>query len=232
MADINIACPKCHNVITVSEFVDADFLTCMKCKAQVSVPGKVPETVVSDQPKLRLTLKKEPAPPPPSPAPEKGRKRAKADAARDVRNYMPKGGKARRARRVSTFEVAVLPWLVFVVLAVLLTWFRFAPPDLLNQYVAPDLFVTCGIWALLFLHLSVVCLGFSDDAFQGLLCLIIPGYTLYYLFVQSDQMHLRAVVAALLLAFGWDAMIASKNLWNEIYINVSSWIATTETLKK
>lgn len=233
MSDIIVTCTQCGNNITVSEHVSAEFIPCMKCKNQVPIPARLPDTTVV-VPKLKLALARppEPAPPPePPPSAKLSRKAAKEAARKNVQQYMPQGGKKRiRARKVSTFEIKVLPWLVFIVLLLVAGWMRHVPGAL-----APDIhakFIQGGVLALLLLHVSVVCLAFGDDAFSGILCFIIPGYTIYYLFTQADQILLRGLTGALLIVFGWDFAIAAGELWNEFYTNASSWIATTDTIKK
>jgi hypothetical protein len=144
---------------------------------------------------------------------------------------MPRGVKRKkRSRKVSTFEVKVLPWLLFFLLLLVFGWMRYIPGAL-----APDvfpLFVQGGVWALLLLHISVICLAFGDDAFNGILCFVIPGYTIYYLFTQADQILLRGLVAALIIVFGMDFAHWAIAIWNEFYVSASTWISTTETIKK
>lgn len=230
MADITITCSTCGNTITVSEFVEAEFITCLKCKTPVSTPAreKVP---VAASPKLKLVIEK-PAPPPPPvvPPPKKKRWAAKAKNSKSVGSYLPKTTPRRRSRKISNFEVKVLPWLVFVLLALVLSWLRFWPGALAAD-IEPT-FISSGVGILFFLHLTIVCLAFTDDAFSGILCLIIPGYSIYYLFTQADQMILRATVGALMIAFGWDFLVAAKDLWDGFYASASHWIATTESMKK
>ncbi|MEI6166159.1 MAG: hypothetical protein WCS52_03110 [bacterium] len=233
MSDIIVTCAQCGNNITISEYVTAEVITCIKCKAQVPIPVRTPDLTTATS-KLKIALPKAPEPPPATalPPPVKlSRKAAQAAAKKNVQQYLPQGGKKRiRARKISTFEIKVLPWLVFVGLLLAFGWMRHVPGAL-----APDIhpqFIQGGVWALLLLHVSVICLAFGDDAFSGILCFIIPGYTIYYLFTQADQILLRALVAALLIVFGWDFVIAAGAFWNEVYATVSTWIATTDTIKK
>jgi hypothetical protein len=231
MADIILTCKNCGNTITVSEFVSAEFITCRKCNEQVPVPVKTPEATPA-APKLRIAVE---APPPPPPEPvaqdkKKNRRGIKAAQSNDVRKYLPQAKKRMRVRRVTYFEAKVLPWLLFFVLGAILCWLRFWP-----DAVAPDTLKTVisgGVWVLLIMHITVICYAFTDDVFYGILCFLIPGYTVYYLYIQSDQMIMRSVMGALLIAFGWDAAIAIKDLWAEVYSTVSIWIATTDTIKK
>jgi hypothetical protein len=183
-------------------------------------------------PKLKLAP---PPPPPPAPAPTSptkfDKKKNRADAKKDVQRYIPQGNKRRkRARKISTFEIKVLPWLTFFLILLVFGWMRYVPGVL-----APDIhtmFIQGGVWALLLLHVSVIFLAFGDDVFSGILCFIIPGYSIYYLFTQADQILLRGLVAALMIVFGLDFAQAAGSFWNDVYYEVSRWIATTDTVKK
>lgn len=233
MADIVVTCGQCGNNIPISEHVTAEVITCMKCKAQVPIPAREP-ALPAAMSKLKLSVAKPPEPPAETPAqpPAKfDKKKARAEGKKNVQQYLPQAGKKRiRARKVSTFEVKVLPWILFLVMLLVLGWMRYIPGAL-----APDilpLFIKGGIWALLLLHFSVICLAFADDAFCGILCIIIPGYSIYYMFIQADQMLLRGLVAALMIVFGWDFALWAGGVWTDFYNAASTWIATTDTIKK
>ncbi len=233
MADIIITCPTCGNTIPVSEFVDADRLICMKCKAKVAVPERITEPGAVAQ-RLKLSVEKPPVPPqPPESLPMGGRKKKslfKSPEPNDVRQYLPKAKKIVQKRRATAFEAKVLPWLLFIVLSLILSWLRYWPGALQGDILSA--LITGGVWVLVFIHITVICYAFGDDPFYGILCLIIPGYSLYYLFIQADQMILRSTMGALMIAFGWDAVLATQQLWSEIYATVSLWIATTDSVKK
>lgn len=237
MADRIITCQNCGNAIPVSEFVDLKLLVCMKCKAKAVAETEVeaPAVLVSPTPsKLRLAVEKPPAPPPPPVAPPDGKRKSKGAAKpqqpNDVRQYLPKAKKIAKSKRATAFEAKVLPWLLFVILAAVLSYLRYAPGAL--PYDTLQTFISAGVIGILFFHITIVCYAFGDDAFYGIMSLIIPGYSLYYLFVQSDQMILRSVMAALMVAFGWDTVIATQEFSHDVYISVSRWIATTESVKK
>ena len=203
----------------------------MKCKGQVPIPPRQaePSTLA---PKLKLIT-----PPPPSPAPAPtspakfDKKKNRNEANNNVQRYMPQGIKRRkRARKISIFEIKVLPWLVFFLLLLVFGWMRYIPGAL-----APDIhkmFIQGGVGSLLLLHVSVIFLAFEDDVFSGILCFIIPGYSIYYLFTQADQTLLRGLGAALMIVFGLDFAHAAGIFWNDVYYEVSRWIATTDAVKK
>jgi len=233
MSDIIVTCAQCGNNITVSEFVTAKVITCMKCKWQVPIPERQPDPAAAAS-KVKLTIAKPQATTPAAEPPITAifdRKKVKSANKNNVQQYLPKGMKIRkRARKISTFELKVLPWLLFVILLLVLGWLRYDPAAL-----SPDIhqnLIQGGVWALLLMHVSVICLAFGDDTFCGILCFIIPGYSVYYLFTQANQILLRSLVGALLIVFGWDFTLAAGALWNDVYATVSNWIATTDTIKK
>jgi hypothetical protein len=112
----------------------------------------------------------------------------------------------------------------------LLAWVRYWPGAVPAQHL-PTV-ILAGIWCLFGMHVVVVLYAFDDDAFQGVLCTILPGYSFYYLFTQADQFYVRSLVAALLLVFGMDSALAARRTWDKAYHNISSWIQDTDTLKK
>jgi hypothetical protein len=237
MADTIITCQNCGSAIPVSEFVDINLLVCMKCKAKAVAGTEVAAPDILVKPtasRLRRAVEKPPEPPPQPVAPPEGRKKSKSfgkpTPLNDVRQYLPKAKKHAQKRRATVFEVKVLPWLLFAILTAILCWLRFTPGALPSDVL--DTFTSAGVLALYFFHITIICYAFGDDSFYGILCLIIPGYSLYYLFIQADQMILRSVMAALMVAFGWDAVIATQHFWREVYETVSLWIATTDTVKK
>lgn len=77
-----------------------------------------------------------------------------------------------------------------------------------------------GPWIILVLHLIIVVLAFKEDLFTGVLCLAIPGYSLYYLVAQSGRPFFTALVFGLLAGMGEDAYYAlcdrSRNYYDTI----------------
>lgn len=139
--------------------------------------------------------------------------------------------KRRTARRRSS-RVAhkVWPWVLFVLLTAVLAWVRYWPGAVSAQHLSTV--ILSGIWVLVGMHIVVVLYAFDDDSFHGVLCAILPGYSLYYLFAHADQFYVRSLVAALLIVFGWDTSLAIRKTWVATYYSVSSWIQDTDTLKK
>ena len=58
-----------------------------------------------------------------------------------------------------------------------------------------------------------------------MLCLLVPFYSIYYLFMVCDAFYIRALAASLLLVFGVDAVIFLKAVWVEVYDSITKWLA-------
>ena len=66
----------------------------------------------------------------------------------------------------------------------------------------------------------------SDSMMQGILCLFIPGYSFYYLFLVTDEFYLRAIVAALLVGIGQDAAIELQAHAADIAKSINHFMAS------
>lgn len=97
-------------------------------------------------------------------------------------------------------------FLLFGVLGFIAFYFRYQTvfPEQANYRVMVQPFA----WiVVLTLHTIVTIKALSDNMFQGILCLLVPGWSLIYLLFISDYFYLRATVLALLIAFGQDGGI-------------------------
>jgi len=187
MADIDLRCPECSQAVTVSEFVDPTSLTCRKCGANLQVPE-----IVTPKPKPLLRRADE------EPEPEPG-KRVKPAAQRgNVRR--------RQAKRYSTGSVnvsqnATLAWIIFVILGGGMGYLRYggSAAGLVLGYSGEYAAVI-----MLGFHFLIVIKAFAESVFQGVLCLLVPFYSLYYMFMVADDFLMRAVFGGLLVGLGQD----------------------------
>lgn len=241
MADITIICGSCGNRISVSEFVEAEFLTCLKCKTAVPIPKEKPAGTEATRPKLSVKAD-EPAPPPAAAAPpEKKRRwlgsRSKVHPAASLVSTSPETVQAKmpsyrrrvRQRRRHSWGSKAAPWILFIILTLVLVYLRYWPGALPQQQTLR--LIHGSIAALALIHVTVIVYAFGEDPFQGVLCALIPFYTIYFLFTQADQYSLRAVAAALLIAFGWDTSIAIRETWLSFYRNTNAWLQDSQPKK-
>ena len=76
------------------------------------------------------------------------------------------------------------------------------------------------------LHVVILLKAFTDQIFHGILCLLVPPYSLYYLLGISDDFTLRSVVAGLLIGVGQDSFFVFQEFGAAFYDSVSGWIAS------
>lgn len=237
MSDITIVCHSCGNRITVSEFVSAVSLTCMKCKTAVPIPAAKPAGRETERPRLNVKAAEDIPPPPPATPPRRkpffgARSKPERTATSlpetfgTVQASMPAIRRRVRQRRYSAFTHKVGPWITFILAAAVLSYLRYWPGALPAERLT--LLVHGGVCALLLLHVTIIVFAFGEDPFQGVLCALIPGYTLYYLIAQSDQYLIRAIVLALMIAFGFDTALAIRTGWREFYHAANSWLRDTD----
>ena len=114
-------------------------------------------------------------------------------------------------------------WLLFLVLAGAMGYLRY------SKYLQPqhvEMMKTYGPYAVILLHIAITLTAFQDTVFQGILCIIIPGYSLYYLFLVSDVFYLRAVGAGLLAGVGIDSAIFFQVHAQDLIARGNAWIAS------
>jgi len=116
----------------------------------------------------------------------------------------------------------VLSWIVFVLIGGAMGYLRY------GNYLPPDqlaLFAKYGPWIVIAIHVIVTLMAFSDTVFQGILCLLIPFYSFYYLFFVSDAFMIRAVAAGLLVGIAQDSILVFQREANRIITAVNQWIS-------
>ncbi|NCQ36068.1 hypothetical protein GW813_13555 [bacterium] len=79
---------------------------------------------------------------------------------------------------------------------------------------------------ILLLNLIVALKAMSDDMFQGILCLFIPGWSFVYLLFISDNFYLRAVFFGCLVGIGQDGAMQLYDIAASAMNAVSNFINT------
>ncbi len=214
MADIRLVCPHCGKEMFVSEHVSVPSLPCAACKKDIPIAGPA-KTLPA------LSLKKPPAPE--EQVEEKPVSHSSAPA-RPVerRNAIRAAWRARQNRKamLSSFHLT-LSTILFCILAAAAAAFRFwyAPRFL----PLPEVQVY-GVWIIGLAYAAIVIAAIKDNMFDALLCLVVPLYVFYYLFAVSSAVYLRAVVAALLIGFGYDFSMFAKVQSEKAMDAVNIWI--------
>lgn len=133
-------------------------------------------------------------------------------------------GLARDTHRVQAHTLRIwLSALLFLVLAGGGVYIRFyggwpgLPLETLKCY---------GMLAVAAAYLFVIGLALRDNMFDGLLAIVVPLYPFYYLFFSSGAVFTRAVVGALLVAFGYDTLLYLQGWANVVIDAVRLWISS------
>lgn len=200
MADIQLTCPACGQLQTVSKFVEEPVLACPACGQALVLPERKDMS-------LGLRLKRRDPP-------RTREQTVHADVPGSADNIPSFSSLVTRrsasiahhdTRRVQARALrAWLSALVFLVLAGGLAYIRFygdwplLPLETLKLY---------GLLAIAAAYLLVIGLALRDNMFDGLLSIVVPLYPFYYLFFSSSALFVRALVGALLVAFGYDTLI-------------------------
>jgi hypothetical protein len=191
MADIELQCPVCDKTTMVSEFADPERVLCSACGKKLNLPS--PSASGKSNRGIRMAVKSE------------------AEAGSDSESDSPAEWRfvtQTRIRQEPEKKVwvgpAVRAWLVFAVLASVMTGLRYygwLPPSALAHFKtgAP---IVYGAF-----HLLITLKAFKDSVYNGTLCLLLPPYSIYYAFLVSDDFYLRAVFGGVLAGIGWDSFL-------------------------
>jgi hypothetical protein len=218
MADIHLSCSQCASMTTVSEYADRSLLRCDKCGGALVDAG-------TEQPAhaRRLTLKKTPSAPPPPPGSKRTRTEASdPDLLFDKERDIARIRERHRHARQKLSQNHVVAWITFLALGAVMGFLRYGPavrPPEIRAYLQ-----NYGVILLLAFHLIVILKAFSDSILQGVLSIFVPGYSLYYIFILSDDFLLRAVFAGLLVGIGHDSAMFLQRQGASVVRGVSAWI--------
>jgi hypothetical protein len=207
MADIQITCTRCFTVATVSEFVDDSALVCRSCGAELTRPSRPDARAKPTMAATRDIGRTDDEQPSPDGNPIE---------------LWPGGKRAPRHRRKHRALHHWYAFGLFLALGSLMAYWRYGGGlspvrlELLRAYAAP---------ALLGLHVLIILKAFEDQVFQGILCLLVPLYSLYYAFGVMDSLYVRALIAAVLIGIGQDAAEVSQLKAFDAIEFVRRWIA-------
>jgi hypothetical protein len=255
MADIEYTCTACAKPRVISEFADASRLKCAACggtlqkagaKAPAPIAQKGAETEIASQPpatadqaggsRLKLAkqqrelLEAEAEPPP-----VKGKQPKEPPAAFKADDLLtPKTlelhPKVKTKRKGTSHTLLAL--LLFVFIGALTGYLRYAgdfelpgskhlPTQLITDLLME--YAWCGI---LLLNLVVALKAMTDDMFQGILCLLVPGWTVIYLLFISDNFYLRAIFFGCLVGIGQDGAAGLYDIAADAMNAISNFINT------
>ena len=131
-------------------------------------------------------------------------------------------------QHVADFKKQV-PWalIVFLIFAPIFALLRFSGYFLetaLLPGTALDAIHEYGPYLLILIHVIIVIMAFGDAVVDGILCLLVPLYSFYFVLASSDRAMLRVVLLILLIFVGYDTVIFAQVHGLEIYTSIDGWI--------
>jgi hypothetical protein len=175
MADVRVRCPHCGTETTLSQYTASDSAICPSCKASLGIPEQPPPDIP-----FRLNLRHAEA------AKDAAGPSASADQIAAA-NVLQQVYKSRQKVKPAN---PVWSWVGFVVIAGLLIGFQcFVKQDagLLRAYQITRSIVA-GVATLL-----VLVVAFEDSPLQGILCILLPMYVVYYAFIRLELYWVRGL---------------------------------------
>lgn len=208
MADIDITCSHCAEITTVSEFVDAQAVTCRSCGEKLTKPKTVEKektlqrTQVSYQEEENIAI------------PEDGQ---------DGEGLWPGTKELKKSQTKAHVVHHLYAWVVFVVFGGAMAYLRYGG-GLSEEQI--ETAVPYAAITLLGLHLIVILKAFEDSVYQGILCLLIPMYSLYYMTCVSDAVYLKAVLGSAMVGVAQDGIFVLQTEFFTVCEAVRNWIGS------
>lgn len=211
MADVQITCPKCSTTLTISEFADAGNLVCRSC----GEPLKKPES--PKQKSKAAAIKTASA--------ETLQETSQTSEGQSLGgNWQVTQTAARIKRPKQKFHMTpgIWAWVIFIILGGIMAYLRYGG-GFLGENTA--MIYMYGPIVVATIHLMVVLKSFKDSVFQGVLCLLVPGYSLYYLFLVADDFILRGIAGGIFVGIGQESFKFFLDEAHIIIKMINDWIA-------
>lgn len=219
MADVEVLCEQCGSPVILSEYAAMDTISCRGCGAPLRARPSSPTDSVAERLRLKQTE-------PPPDAEEGGDATAQPgeESEESTWRFDRYIEQSRGTIKTEAKQTGVIwSWVCFLVLAAAMASIRFLnilPP------VYVDMMKVYGPYVAAILHIIVLLMAFKDTIFQGILCLLIPGYSVFYLFLVSDNFWARALIGGLLVGIGFDSAVFYQGVAADVYRSVTDYIAS------
>lgn len=220
MADIEITCSNCSKTYSVSEFASGTYFKCPACETNNEKPQSATET----EKKKPLTLQKREERTPV--VTEEDYMKARDDNAWNVREQITDDIVQNKKRSIYNAG----SWILFLVIGLATGVMRYghmlSPEHLSATQKTSEIIQIYGPYLILAFHIIILLKAFKDSVFQGILCLLVPFYSIYYIFMVSDDFYMRAVLGGLLIGLGQDTGIHINQIAQSTINTVNSFIQT------
>lgn len=223
MADIKAKCDKCGKEILISEYAAVQTLPC-QCGGTIAIERPAVE---GREFRLKSTaelhsekqVEKERLFTPLS------EQRAEDSPHMQVRSAASARRMARERRREKISSVKLkLSIALFVLLGAAAGYFRYKYGPVHMPRGEFEKILSYGLWALGAAYLLGIIIALKDNMFDGLLAIVVPFYSFYYLFAVSTAIFVKAIVGALLIGFGYDGALFLQKYSQIVFNYVNSWI--------
>jgi hypothetical protein len=219
MADVEVKCEQCGAPVILSEYAAIATISCRACGAPLRAQPSSPTDNVQERLKLRQQER----------TPEPGEELTPAgptdsETGESTWRFDRYIQQSRENIQTEAKQTGVIwSWVCFLLIAMLMASIRFL-------YILPDTYLEMlklyGPYVALAMHVAIILMAFKDTVFQGILCLLIPGYSVFYLFLVSDNFWVRAVFGGVLVGIGFDSAIFYKEVASNVYHAVTDYIAS------
>lgn len=216
MADVTVICSACEKTFSVSEFADPDKVRCPLCGAPVKRSLVGHAAVRKGSGGLRLKAVE-----PSEPKPVATASDAEPTQSDLMQNAFGPNRQVTQSRRFGPDrQQKLMAWLMFALTAAV--FYRLRYGDLLPAEWL-DYLRDYGWILVVVAWFATFTIGFSESLMQGVLCLLIPGYFLYFLLL-TDRVYLRAVTYGMLVGVGPDTWSLLRERWFQFYAAAMEWI--------
>ena len=220
MADITIKCGKCGRDNTVSEYASVGAVSCASCGQTLELPsGKKAQN--------RLQMRK------------LERDDGGVLGAGDPKNTQSKVAKGtvpvsgvlddvHKTRQKTKTPLAVWGWLLFLAFSGLLVGIEYFVTQVDQSFMQWYLMGRLGVWG--FITLLVVIVAWEDSSGQGLMCIFVPFYIIYYAFIRVEYYWLRGLFLAVVVGMCAELYYLPKDAaFTRAQLSFNKFIVAVET---
>ncbi len=124
-----------------------------------------------------------------------------------------------------------IPWalIVFLLLAPLAALLRYSGYTRLGPLMSRasiEAIADYGPYLLLLIHAVIVIMAFGDSVMEGILCLLVPLFSFYYIISHNDRTMFRAFIAIIIIFLALDTYNFTTKHGERTYRKVKLWIET------
>lgn len=210
MPDIDVQCPNCGQIITISEYADLSSVKCRSCgslmKEEQPEPEPEPEEEEEEDQQEYIAEQQ-------------------AEEVQQPQKVIKKGRSSKLKRRTGPSKMGNVhfccSWIIFVAVSIIMCHFRYggslSPANL-------DTLKQVGPYIALLVHAFIITQAYHDSMFHGILATFVPGYSFCYIIMGIDNYYTRAVLGGLLIGVAQDTFTVCKDVIMEMLENFGFWV--------